>query len=241
MSSYNIFAEFYDELTVDVDYKVRSDYISDFFYTNELKSGNILDVACGTGSLSILLSDKGYNVTGLDLSQEMLCVADSKANGRVSFVKTDMTDFCFNQKFDGCVCSLDSINHLVSAEDVKRCFSCVHSSLKENGIFVFDVNTPYKHNFILNNNTFVYDEENYFLSWDNENLGNNIIRILLDFFVFNGKSYDRFSEEFCERAYSTDELIKLLDGFEIINIYDDLTLNAPNNESERLYFVCRRK
>ena len=89
--------------------------------------------------------------------------------------------------------------------------------------------------------TFVFDEEDFFLSWDNEYLGDNTVRILLDFFVFNGSSYDRYSEEFYEKAYSIDEIVSALDGFEIIDIFDDLTFDKPKDDSERLYFVCKRK
>lgn len=241
MSSYNTFAFFYDDLTQNVDYEVRSDYISDFFCRLGVESGKILDLACGTGSVSMCLHNKGYDVTGIDLSSDMLTIADSKSNGKIKLIQGDMTDFCTNECYDGCVCSLDSINHLVSIEDVKKCFNCVKNALKPNGVFVFDVNTIYKHNHILGDNSFVFDEEDYFLSWDNENVGDNSVRILLDFFVFNGTSYDRYSEEFYEKAYSIDEIVSALDGFEIIDIFDDLTFDKPKDDSERLYFVCKRK
>ena len=82
----------------------------------------------------------------------------------------------------------------------RKCFDCVYNSLDNGGVFVFDVNTVYKHQCILADNTFVFDEEDFFLSWDNEYLGDNTVRILLDFFVFNGSSYDRYSEEFNEKG-----------------------------------------
>ena len=114
--------------------------------------------------------------------------------------------------------------------------------MAENGIFIFDVNTVYKHNAVLADNTFVFDKENYFLCWDNELLEDNRVRILLDLFVFNGKNYDRFSEEFTETAYSTEELCSALKPyFDVLGIYDDLTRNLSESKSERLYFVCRRK
>lgn len=241
MSSYNTFAQFYDCLTENVDYKVRSEYISNFFSEYNKIDCSVLDLASGTGSLSLYLKQKGYGVVGLDLSEEMLSVADSKSQGNIKFVKGDMTDFVFADKFDCCVCSLDSINHLADLSKVKACFNCVANSLNSGGIFVFDVNTIYKHNNILDNNTFVFDEEDFFLSWDNENVGDNTIRILLDFFVFNGKSYDRYSEEFFEKAYSIDEIKSALNDFEILGVYDELTKNAPSADTERIYFVCMRK
>lgn len=240
MKNYSIFAQYYDRLTENAEYKVRSKYISDFFYDNAIKGTTVIDLACGTGSIGACLEKSGYNIIGVDLSEEMLCVASSKCSN-ASFICADMTSFELPEKADACVCSLDSINHLKDINEVKSCFSCVNSSLKEGGIFIFDVNTVYKHNFILSNNTFVFDEEDFFLSWDNELLSDNVVRILLDFFVFNGKSYDRFSEEIYEKAYEIEELENALENFKIIGIYDDLKKTPPSKESERIYFVCKKE
>lgn len=241
MSSYNTFAEFYDALTENVEYEKRTDYLVRLFSSLSDKKGRVLDLACGTGSVALNLSKKGFDVIGLDLSSEMLSVADSKAQGSVQYFCGDMTDFSFEKKFNLCVCCLDSINHLTELSMVEKCFNCVYNSLDNDGVFIFDVNTVYKHNKILADNTFVFDYEDFFLSWDNELQEDNIVRILLDFFVYNGKSYDRYSEEFCEKAYSVDELKSVLYNFDIVAIYDDLSFNAPKNDSERLYFVCKRK
>ena len=240
MNSYKAFAQFYDYLTENVDYKVRSDYISNFFSEYNNGGNKVLDLACGTGTMSLLLAEKGYLVTGIDLSDDMLTVAENKCDGKVKFLKGNMTDFSLPDKFDYCLCSLDSINHLDGIKEVKKCFDCVYNSLNNNGVFVFDVNTVYKHKNVLGDNTFVFDEEDFFLSWDNEYVGNNTVRILLDFFVFNGRNYDRFSEEFYEKAYETKELLSILSCFKIIGIYDELTMDKPKDDSERLYFVCKK-
>lgn len=243
MSSYNTFALFYDSLTENVDYKVRSKYISDFFYKYNKSNCRVLDLACGTGSISKYLSELGFSIIGIDLSEDMLTIANSKNIENAQFIKADMTDFVLVQKVDCCVCSLDAINHLTVFADVCKCFENVYNSLNEDGIFVFDVNTIYKHREVLCDNTFIFDEENFFLSWDNNYIDNDIIDIYLDFFVFNGKNYDRFSENFKERAYSIKDITEALTykNFEILGIYDELTLNSPREDSERIYFVCKRK
>lgn len=243
MSSYNTFALFYDSLTENVDYKVRSKYISDFFCKYNKTNCTVLDLACGTGSISKYLSEYGYRVVGIDLSEDMLTVADSKNIKNAQFLKADMTDFVLTETVDCCVCSIDAINHLTVYSDVCKCFDNVYNSLNDDGIFVFDVNTIYKHREILCDNTFVFDEEDFFLSWDNHYIDHDIIDIYLDFFVFNGKNYDRFSEHFKERAYSIKELTEALTykNFEILGIYDELTLDSPREDSERIYFVCKRK
>lgn len=241
MSSYNTFAQFYDTLTENVDYKVRSDYISNFFcrYGNGGKA--LLDLACGTGTMCRLFADKGYDVTGIELSQDMLTVAYDKCGSDVKLLCGDMTDFSLPERFDYCLCSLDSINHLNTIDDVKHCFSCVRNSLNENGIFIFDVNTVYKHNNVLADSAFIFDYEDFFVAWDNEHCGDNKVRILLDIFVYNGTSYDRFSEEFCETAYDNDTLINALEGFEVLGVYEELTENSPKADTERVYYICKRK
>ncbi len=242
MSSYNSFAAFYDRLTENVDYKVRSEYISNFFSRHSNGGKTVLDLACGTASISEHLAKKGYNIIGIDLSEEMLTVAASKNIPNLQLVKGDMTDFSLPFKVDNCVCSLDAINHLIDFNDVLKCFNSVYYSLSDGGVFVFDVNTQYKHRHILFDNTFVFDEDDFFLSWDNNYIGNDIVEIYLDFFVFNGKNYDRFSENIKERAYSTDSIKEGLvyTGFDIIGVYDELTLDEPREDSERQYFVCRK-
>lgn len=245
MSSYEYLSSVYDELSENVDYDVRSDYISDIFCDNSICSGTVLDLACGTASMSARLMKKGYNIIGIDLSEQMLEIASqrlSQIGENFALLKADMQDFSLNTSADACICCLDSINHLNTLKAVESSFNCVYKSLKQDGLFVFDVNTVYKHQCILSGNTFVFDEENYFLVWDNEQVDEKTVRILIDLFRFNGQSYDRFSEEFCETAYSVDELKDALKnaGFVDIKVYDELTYNNPEETSERLFFVCKK-
>ncbi|MBQ7203620.1 MAG: class I SAM-dependent methyltransferase [Eubacterium sp.] len=242
MSSYNSFAQFYDSLTENVDYKVRSEYISNFF--SKYGCGkNVLDLACGTGSIAKHLADMGYTLTMLDLSEDMLSVASAKNIPNATLLKGDMTGFELSDSVDCCVCSLDSINHLLSIGDVKRCFECVYNSLHKGGVFVFDVNTVYKHRNVLGDNAFIFDEEEFFLAWDNCCKDNDIVEIYLDFFVPDGDSYQRFSEQITERAYELDTIKKALTecGFKTIGIYDELTENPPEADSERVYFVAEKE
>lgn len=242
MSSYNYFANVYDELTNNVEYEERAEYICGLLNENEIFGGKLLDLACGTGSMSVLMQKKGFEVTGIDLSNEMLAIASSKSNNSISLIKCDMTDFALPYTVSACICCLDSINHLVDINQVADTFKCIYNAMNVDGIFIFDVNTEYKHNNILADNSFVFDTENYFLSWDNELFDNSIVKIIIDIFVFNGISYDRYSEDFFEKAYSIDELKSALEPyFDVLNIYDELSCDEPKNTSERLYFVCKRK
>lgn len=245
MSSYQTFAYLYDELTQNVEYEKRCDYILSFFEKNNIKSGTVLDLACGTGSMSIPLIESGYNIIGIDCSEDMLEIASERLSNKsnnFSLLKAKMQNFKLSKKIDACICCLDSINHLNNKSDVQSTFENVYNSLKNNGLFIFDANTVYKHNNVLADNTFVFDEEDYYLVWDNEKIDDRTIRILLDMFIYNGSSYDRFSEEFCETAYTVEELSKMLkdSGFENIKVYDELSLDKPKENSERIYFVCKK-
>ena len=243
MMSYNYFAEVYDDLTQNVDYDARSKYLASFLNDAGIKTGSdIIDLACGTGSIAVRLADMGYRVTGIDLSPEMLSIADFKSAGKVSLINADMLNFSLSQPADACVCTLDSINHLSSINEVIKAFENVYNSIKDNGIFIFDVNTVYKHNFVLADNTFVFDEEDYFLSWDNELIDDNKVRIIIDIFVKENNIYKRFSEEFVEAAYSVEDLkAALMPYFNVLGVYDDMTRKEPKSDSERIYFVCKRK
>ena len=243
MASYKQFAFVYDELTENVEYKKRFNYLMSFFKEfNILPGESVLDLACGTGSFTKLLIDSGYNTIGVDSSEEMLTVADLKCEGRAKLLKGDMRDFDFSSEFSACICCLDSINHLSNIAEVKAAFNCVSKSLKKHGLFIFDVNTVYKHNKILSDHTFVFDKEDYFLAWDNEYISNGEVGIYLDLFVKEGERYKRFSDYFTEKAYPVSSLKAALKPyFDLIGVYDDLTFNPPKKASERLYFVCRSK
>lgn len=245
MNSYCEFSAVYDELTQNVDYPKRFEYINHFLIENNITNGTVLDLACGTGSMSIELIKNGFDVIGIDLSENMLEIASNRLleyGDNFSLLKGSMTDYRLDKSVKACICSLDSINHLNDIKDVEKTFCNVYNSLDENGVFVFDVNTIYKHNEILANNTFVFDEEDFYLVWDNEFVSDRVVRILLDMFVWNGKAYDRFSESFEETAYSINDLLYALcrAGFSDISVYDELTLNPPKEKSERLYFICKK-
>lgn len=244
MSSYNQFAYVYDELTENVEYKKRFEYIMTFFNDFGISSpAKVLDLACGTGNFSKLFSKAGFQVTGIDASTEMLTVAQSKCGSEVEFLKGDMRSFELPVKYDACICCLDSINHLSSIEDVANAFRCVNNSLIKGGLFIFDVNTLYKHNQILSNHAFVFDCEKYFLAWDNEYISDGEVKIFLDIFVNNNSElYERYSESFIEKAYSCNALRTALEPyFDVIGIFNDMSRNKPDSVSERLYFVCRSK
>ena len=145
---------------------------------------------------------------------------------------------------DTCICTLDSINHLVKKEKVQKTFDKVSLFMNKGGYFLFDVNSLYKHQQVLGNNTFVYDTDDVFCVWQNSLSENNVVNIQLDFFcaMENGKDYRRYSENFSERAYSHEEIEEMLhnSGFETAAVYGDLSFEPPKPEEQRIIYVARK-
>lgn len=246
MASYVSFAEFYDGLTENVNYTDRCRYILEVFRKLNHNTGKTLDLACGTGSLTLELAKNNVDVFGADASQDMLCQAQFKAlqaKKDIMFLCQKMQNLYLINEIDTCVCTLDSINHLTSEKDVLNTFKGVSKFMKKSGCFLFDVNTPYKHRKILADNTFVYDTDDVFCVWQNNLLNNDTVEIFLDFFEEDktGK-YIRTSESFCERAYSHTEIIAMLNkaGFELAACYGDMTFEKPKEDEQRVIYVARK-
>lgn len=240
---YAAFAEFYDALTENVDYAEIAAYYDRLNKRFGGKKGILLDLACGTGSLSVLFSKMGYDVIGADSSPEMLSVALSKEHDAIQYLCQSMTELDLYGTIQAAVCSLDSINHLSGREEVLRAFERVSLFSEPGALFLFDVNTLYKHEQVLESRAFVYETERVCCVWQNEYLGNGTVGIALDFFAEGEDGrYDRLSEEFTETAYSEEELRALLEraGFEVCAVYDYPTENPPREDSEKLTFVARK-
>ena len=173
MEQYSQLYSVYDELNDSYDYDSLAKFLKNVIKENEkIDSSLVLDLACGTGKLTFKLRELGYDMTGVDLSSGMLSKAQEYAfsNGisDVLFLCQDMTEFELYGTVDACVCTLDSINYLTKIGDVKKCFSLVHNYLIPDGIFVFDINTPYRFKEVYGNNDFVLENENSLCAWQNE-------------------------------------------------------------------------
>lgn len=247
MSGYNVFARFYDELTANIDYKARAGYFHEIIGRFKSTSGNILlDLACGTGSISEQMARLGYDVIGVDYSQEMLGIAIEKkfeSGLPIQYLCQDMRNIDMFGTVDVTLCALDSINHLSSANDVKKVFERVHLFAEPDGLFIFDVNTPYKHRRILANNTFTYETDGVYCVWENTlNPDTDEVSMNLEFFVPDENGlYSRSTERFSEKAYPSELIEKLLTecGFEILAVYGDDTFDLPTDTSQRIIYAAR--
>lgn len=246
MSGYKDFSQFYDGLTFNVDYHKCADYFEEICARFSHNAGIVLDLACGTGSLTIELKKRGYDIYGADGSEDMLSKAMEKAYDEalsVLFLCQDMREIDLYGTINTCICTLDSINHLIEKDDVQKTFDKVSFFMEKDGLFLFDVNTVYKHRQILANNTFVYDTDEVFCVWQNSLEENNIIKIELNLFENEGDVYYRTTEEFCERAYEIDELSEMLEkaGFAVEGVFADGCFNSLKENSDRAVFVARKK
>lgn len=241
--SYDIFSRYYDSLMQNADYDARAEYCRKIFTDNGIDGGILLDLGCGTGSVSIRMADYGYEVIGVDISAGMLTQAVQKAFGKdILFLNQSMEELDLYGTVDSCICVMDCINHLSSAENVKAAFSKVSMFMNPDGIFVFDVNTVYKHRFVLGDNSFILESEKLFCAWQNSLGDDDSVDVSLDFFEEENGAYYRESEDFTERAYPLKDIEAMLNeaDFEVLNIYDDLSFSPVREDSERAVFVARR-
>lgn len=245
--SYGIFASYYDLLTSNVDYKLYAKRIDSIVTGHGTPKGRLYDLACGTASLSFELEKLGYTVTGCDISEQMLTVAMEKkyqSDSAIMLVRQDITALSLPGKADVFVCSLDALNHLKNLKAVKSVFASVAGYLTDGGLFIFDMNTPYKHREVLKDNAFIHDTDDVFLAWQNEyHDADCSVDITLDFFAPNDRGvYERYTEEFTERAYEQAVIEELLSscGLTLIGIYDDLSENAPSERTERILHCAEK-
>lgn len=245
MDSYNSFSEYYDELLEDGRYEERCRYILEAAEKFGHPMGKTLDLACGTGTLTLLLRQSGVDVFGVDGSVEMLSEAMQKslASGEhILYVCQQMQNLELAGKIDTCVCTLDSLNHLTDEEDVQRAFSGVGKYMTQGGLFIFDVNTVYKHREVLADNAFILENERVFCAWQNFLRENDIVDISLDFFEEENGVYHRSSEDFSERAYSEEILRGMLEnaGFEVLAVCSDLSFDQPKPDDQRIIFIAKK-
>ncbi len=246
MSSYGIFADFYDALTLNVDYKARAEYIVNTLKASDHDMGLTLDLACGTGKLTVELAKMGVDVYGADASADMLSFARENAaenNLDILFLCQKMQELDLYGTVDTCVCTLDSINHITDINDVKKTFERVFLFMNEGGYFLFDVNTVYKHKNILGNNTFVYDLDEVYCVWENSLKENNKVEIDINFFVPKGDLYERYEECFSERAYTDNEITSMLEdaGFEVVKRLGDMSADVPKENEQRVIYIAKKK
>lgn len=245
--SYDDFSRFYDLLTDNVEYEKRADYFCRLLSMCGINEGILLDLACGTGSISDAMADRGFEVIGVDSSIGMLNAARRKVyeSGKdILLLNQSMDELDLYGTIDCAVCVLDSINHLEDEEQVRETFRKVSLFMNPGGAFAFDVNTIYKHKNILADNAFVYDLDGLYCVWQNSyNEDDSSVDIDIDFFEEEDGAYYRSGESFTEQAYELDDISEWLEeaGFEVVGIFDDMTTEKTTPETQRAVFLAKKK
>lgn len=249
MNSYDFLAGCYDRLTYDVDYAAWADYIERHFEKRGIPGKTVLDLACGTGSLTYELARRGYEMIGVDLSPEMLSQAMEKNMGGdiipPMFLCQSMDKLDLYGTIDACVCCLDSVNYVTDKRKLQKAFERVHLFLMPGGLFIFDVNTVEKLA-ALDGQVFLDETEDTYCVWRAEfNKRSRICSYFMDIFRLDEGSgqWERGEELHEERAYPVEELKQYLReaGFRDIKVYGELKMRPPVSGEQRIFFVARKE
>ena len=246
MSSYDFLAGCYDRLTYDVDYSAWADYIEKHFAKAPLPGRTVLDLACGTGSLTRELALRGYEMIGADQSPEMLAEAAEKNRGATPiepiFLCQSMEKLDLYGTIDACVCCLDSVNYITDPKKLARAFQRVHLFLMPGGLFLFDINTPEKLAG-LDGQVFLDETEDAYCVWRAE-FSRRICTYFMDIFRLDPSTgqWDRGEELHRERAYTVEELTTLLEvaGFVDVQTWGERKLRPPKPGEQRIFFTARK-
>lgn len=246
--SYGEFAYIYDVLMQDVPYDRWLEFFLEKAEKFNSSGKNVMELACGTGELALRMAKKGFQVTGVDLSEDMLMVASQKANDQSVHLKLylqNMSELEGLGLYDIISIFCDSLNYLSSPDEVKETFKRVYSHLNKNGLFLFDVHSIYKMEHIFLNQTFTEVDDEVSYIWNSfKGEYPYSVEHELTFFVLDEKTdqYIRFDELHKQRTYSVKDYSLWLEeaGFELLEVTADFSNGEPNESSERVFFVCRK-
>lgn len=245
MDAYHNLAQSYDSLTLDVDY----DGVVAFYQAILSREGAVprtaADLACGTGSVALRLAQMGLQVTAVDMSEEMLCVAAQKAESLKNppvFVCQQLQRLHLPRGVDLAVCALDSMDYIIDPEDCQQAIARIYKALNPGGMFIFDVNTPQKLK-AMDGQVFLDENEDTYCVWRGEfDRETNICSYGMDLFQRKGNLWQRSFEEHQEYAYSAEQLVSYLRkaGFTGIEVFGDRRLEAPDAQDLRIYLKARK-
>ena len=245
MNAYGALAYSYDRLTNDVDSRGVVDVYWDILQQEQLSPRTAADLACGTGSVACLLAEKGLQVTGVDMSEEMLTVAAQKSQSmanRPMFVCQRLEHLCLPVAVDLAVCALDSIDYITDPVACRQAMKKIYKALNPGGCFIFDVNTPEKLR-AMDGQVFLDEDDDVYCVWRGEfDEDTNICTYGMDIFQREGNIWHRSQEEHREYAYSQEMLVAFLReaGFTDIAVYADRKFEMPAAGEQRIYLKARK-
>ena len=245
MDAYRDLAFSYDRLTNDVDYNATVDFYWELLAREGFAPRTAVDLACGTGSVTLLLAEKGLQTIGVDMSPEMLCMAAQKADdadNRPTFVCQKLQELRLPRAVDLAVCALDSMDYITDPKDCQEAIHRVYKALNPGGCFIFDVNTLEKLK-AMDGQVFLDEDDDVYCVWRGEfDDATNICTYWMDLFQRQGNAWNRSYEEHCEYAYSAPQLVSYLKaaGFTSIEVFGDRKLTPPEPGEQRIYLKARK-
>ena len=235
-------AEYYDDLMAGVPYGLWVDYLEGLFRRYDFTPRTILDVACGTGNVSEILAQRGYEVVGADIAAGMIEVAKRKTGG-VEYHTADMAELDLGRKFDLAISLFDSLNYITDVDHLARAMKRVGEHVRDGGYFIFDINTIYAlaHHFFDQANL-ASDRYPHYI-WSSEyDHSTRICRVNMTFEVLENGEKRQFKEVHVQRGHSLEELTDMLinAGFEVVEILHAYRFRKPTRRSDRVFFVARK-
>ena len=254
MESYGRFAGVYDVFMDNVNYREWADYIIETLAQDGIRDGLVLELGCGTGTVTEMLADVGYDMIGIDNSEEMLAEAMEKraeSGHDILYLLQDMQDFELYGTVRAVISVCDSMNYLTDEEDLEYLFALVNNYLDPGGIFIFDFNTEYKYREVLGDQTIAESREDCSFIWDNYYYEEERINEYeLNLFIredaeseTEGDLYRRFRETHFQRAYTLEEITRIVEesGLQFVTAYEAFTKEPPSKNSERIYVIAREQ
>lgn len=247
MEAYKSFARVYDMFMDNVPYEEWCEYLVGLLDEYGVKEGILLDLGCGTGSLTELLAQKGYDMIGVDNSEDMLEIAVEKREKSgldILYLMQDMREFELYGTVQAAVSICDSINYITEYEELVQVFSLVNNYLDPDGIFIFDCNTEYKYEELLADNVIAENREDGSFIWENYYYEDERMNEYdLTLFIKEGEQYSKYEETHYQRCYNLEEIKSALEcaGMKLEAVYDAFTREAPKPDSERIYIIAREQ
>ena len=246
MEAYGKFAQVYDMFMDNIDYEKWADYIAEHLNSHGISDGLVLELGCGTGTMTGLLAQKGYDMIGVDNSEEMLAEAMEKkveSGYDILYLLQDMQEFELYGTVRAVISVCDSLNYITEKEELLQVFQLVNNYLDPGGLFLFDMNTLHKYRDILGDTTIAENRDEGSFIWDNtfdQDKNLNIYELAV-FLPREDGLYEKCEELHCQKAYTKEEIEDLLKeaGLQLMAVYDAYTMNPASKDSERLFFIAR--